>query len=136
MAIRQYIKDHIASKSAIELSVETGVSLERVEKYLASLYEKRGIKEGETLLSLTLNINKRGQTEASVFFSDKCSADAFYDFVTNIRKGLINDVILEQIDSLLNQSNSRLRIIKDQLFPNGIVGIQPLIHPILTLMEN
>lgn len=93
------------------------------------------MKDGDTLLSLTLNVNKRGETEASIFFDDKCSADHFYEFVTNIRKCLINDVILEQIDKLLEQSPSRLRIVKDQLFPNGIVGEQPLIHPILTLME-
>lgn len=122
--------------SVLELANDTGFPEDVVESFVKELYKAKhfDIDEG-TVLSITLVLDKKRDFKTYFFINDSCSSNDLYEFVTSIRKGTTNQAMLGALDDLINRSGSKIRQIRDEIFPNGIVQEQPLIHPLLTLME-
>lgn len=122
--------------SVLELANDTGFPEDAVESFVKELYKSKqfDIDEG-TVLSVALVLDKKRDFKTYFFINDTCGPNDLYEFVTNIRKGTMNQAMLGALDDLINRSGSKIKDIRDELFPNGIMEEQPLIHPILTLME-
>lgn len=122
--------------SVLELAADTGFPEDVVESFVKALYKAKhfDIDEG-TVLSISLVLDKKRDFKTYFFINDACGPNDLYEFVTNIRKGTMNHAMLGSLDDLINRSGSKVKEMRDDLFPNGIMEEQPLIHPLLTLME-
>lgn len=132
-ALLEYIKKNYTNQEIEELCANTGLPHNTVHSYVKHLYAKRGIDD-DTEISLSVSYNKKNDSlSPSWYISKDVSIEAMYSFLKSLRDFSFNMIALDQLNSLTQNGNSKAKVIIEELFPGGLLDIQSIVDPILTI---
>lgn len=136
LATKEYVRNNFSGMSIEKMAADTGAAIEDVSVFVKELCETLNLSQS-TLVSLTITAEE-GSDELSIFWalSEKCTLEILYKFIKEIRDCSINFDILDSLESRLDESNGRIKMLVNELFPQGIVGTQPVVDPVLALGEH
>lgn len=136
LATQEYIRNNFSGMSIEKLAADTGATVTEVSEMVKELCETLNLNKS-TLVSLTISAEV-DKDDLTIFWalSENCTLEILFNFIKSIRDGSINLDILESLDTRLQDSGGRIKMLVDELFPQGIVGTQPVVDPVLALGEH